>query len=159
MNRLRYSAIACVLSVCFDDAIHGRCASYLVNILLKIKLLRAIFTKMKHIFHVLHHQNKWTMFTKHEEAGFKLYLTRWVRCLRTKSKHISHVLHHQNKWTIHMGWHCTIVCESQNCIATQLLLEMTVTWIFSTWGPVLKNPATRPIQIKIYLFYPIYNLI
>ncbi len=32
MHRLRYSAIPCLLSVCFNDSIHGRCASYFVNI-------------------------------------------------------------------------------------------------------------------------------
>ncbi len=29
--RLWYSAIPCILYVCFDDAIHGRCNSHFVN--------------------------------------------------------------------------------------------------------------------------------
>ncbi len=36
--RLWYNAIPCILYVYFDDAIHGRCASYFVNIVLKSRV-------------------------------------------------------------------------------------------------------------------------
>ncbi len=50
INTLGGIVIPCLLSVCFDDAMHGIYASYFVN--------ANTLQNMKHMYHALHHQNK-----------------------------------------------------------------------------------------------------
>ncbi len=58
----RYPIIPCLLSVCFDDAMHGRYASFYVNKGIKslLLVLSLCLHKMKHISHVSQIKTKTT---------------------------------------------------------------------------------------------------
>ncbi len=94
--RLRYNAISCILSICFDDAMHGRYASCFVSITQKSNLFGKLIWRREIISTV---RNPWvfdTIYNKRQD------IYSWALCLHNM-KHISHLLHHQNKPTIRMG--------------------------------------------------------